>query len=100
MGDSNSNSDKAVGEEVSRLIDSAKELQDSASSLISRTTRENEALRQRALTLDSAIRTLRCCISSLVRNGNLDPKEADKVTTTPNLLLFLSLFLLLLLSIE
>ncbi|GMP70824.1 hypothetical protein CsSME_00029508 [Camellia sinensis var. sinensis] len=81
MGDSksNSNSDRAVGEEVSRLIDSAKELQDSASSLISRTTREDEALRQRALALDSAIRTLRCSISSLVRNGNLDPKEADKL---------------------
>ncbi|KAI8006387.1 hypothetical protein LOK49_LG07G00050 [Camellia lanceoleosa] len=85
MGDSksnsnsNSNSDRAVGEEVSRLIDSAKELQDSASSLISRTTREDEALRQRALALDTGIRTLRCSISSLVRNGNLDPKEADKL---------------------
>ncbi|KAL7183419.1 hypothetical protein ACSBR2_025760 [Camellia fascicularis] len=83
MGDSKSksksNSDRTVGEEVSRLIDSAKELQDSASSLISRTTREDEALRQRALALDSAIRTLRCSISSLVRNGNLDPKEADKL---------------------
>ncbi|XAR52106.1 hypothetical protein NMG60_11020008 [Bertholletia excelsa] len=72
-------SENIVAEEVSRVVESAKELQDSATSLISRTSREEEALRQRALSLDSTIRTLRSSLPSLVENGSLDAKDAEKL---------------------
>ena len=74
-------SEKTVAEEVSRLVDSAKELQDSAGALISRNSREEDSLRQRALSLDSTIRGLRKSVSSLVESGGLDRKEAEKVRT-------------------
>ena len=74
-------SEKTVAEEVSRLVDSAKELQDSAGALISRNSREEDSLRQRALSLDSTIRGLRKSVSSLVERGDLDSKEAEKVWT-------------------
>ncbi|CAL5367864.1 unnamed protein product [Camellia sinensis] len=72
-------SEKTVVEEVSKVVESAKELQDSAASLISRTTREEDALRQRSLSLDSTICRLRSSIASLLHHGQLDSKEADKL---------------------
>ncbi|GFZ15993.1 TMPIT-like protein [Actinidia rufa] len=72
-------SEKTVAEEVSRLVDSAKELQDSAGALISRNSGEEDALRQRAFSLDSTIRGLRKSVSSLVESGDLDRKEAEKL---------------------
>ncbi|XP_057479324.1 uncharacterized protein LOC130766683 isoform X1 [Actinidia eriantha] len=72
-------SEKTVAEKVSRLVDSAKELQDSAAALISRNSREEDSLRQRALSLDSTIRGLRKSVSSLVERGDLDRKEAEKL---------------------
>ncbi|EYU19720.1 hypothetical protein MIMGU_mgv1a009043mg [Erythranthe guttata] len=48
-----------VAGEVFRLVEQAKELQDTASSLISRTSRDEDALRQRVATLDSRIKSLR-----------------------------------------
>ncbi|GMP25131.1 hypothetical protein CsSME_00002144 [Camellia sinensis var. sinensis] len=72
-------SEKTVVEEVSKVVESAKELQDSAASLISRTTLEEDALRQRSLSLDSTIRRLRSSIASLLHHGQLDSKEADKL---------------------
>ncbi|XP_042066025.1 transmembrane protein 120 homolog [Salvia splendens] len=47
------------GGEVSSLVEQAKELQEAAASLISRTSREEDALRQRAASLDSRINSLR-----------------------------------------
>ncbi|KAG9155762.1 hypothetical protein Leryth_004020 [Lithospermum erythrorhizon] len=46
---------EVVAEEVSRLVEQAKELQDVAASLISRTTREEDSLRARVSSLDSNI---------------------------------------------
>ncbi|KAK4436158.1 Transmembrane protein [Sesamum alatum] len=48
-----------VGGEVSSLVEQAKELQEIAASLISRTSREEESLRQRVASLDSRINSLR-----------------------------------------
>ncbi|KAH7841723.1 hypothetical protein Vadar_033441 [Vaccinium darrowii] len=83
MGDSAAvNGDKTertVSEEVSRVVESAKLLQDSAYSLISTSSREEDALRQRALTLDSTIRRLRSSIASSIEIGKLDSKEAEKL---------------------
>ncbi|XAR71551.1 hypothetical protein NMG60_11017886 [Bertholletia excelsa] len=69
----------AVTGEVSRVVDCAKELQDSAACWISKTSREEEALRQRVLSLDSNIRRLRLSIAFSVENGHLDTKEAKKL---------------------
>ncbi|KAG1354526.1 transmembrane protein [Cocos nucifera] len=66
-------------EEADRLADIARELQDSASALISRTWSEEQALRQRALALDSDLRRLQSAIDSAVKNGSLDPKNAEKM---------------------
>lgn len=71
----NSNSGIGVEEEVSRLVEQAKELQDSASSLISRTSRDEDSLRQRANSLNSDIQRLQ----SSVRKSKFDSKHAEKV---------------------
>lgn len=80
MGDTttvggNSSSSEAVVEEVSRLAEQARELQDSAASLISRTSRDEDSLRQRANSLNSNIQRLR----SSIRKSNLDSKLVEKV---------------------
>ncbi|XP_015070696.1 transmembrane protein 120 homolog [Solanum pennellii] len=62
-------------EEASRIVEQAKELQDAASSLISRTTREEDSLRQKAKSLDSSVQGLR----SAVRKSKLDPNQAEKL---------------------
>lgn len=62
-----------VSEEVSRVVESVKLLHDSAASFISTSSREEDALRQRARALNSTIRTLRPSIA------NLDSKLSDKV---------------------
>ncbi|KAI5657452.1 hypothetical protein M9H77_26245 [Catharanthus roseus] len=71
----NSNSGIGVEEEVSRLVEQAKELQDSASSLISRTSRDEDSLRQRANSLNSDIQRLQ----SSVRKSKFDSKHAEKL---------------------
>ncbi|KAH6809744.1 TMPIT-like protein [Perilla frutescens var. frutescens] len=58
MGDSPGEA-LAGGGEVARLVEQAKELQEAAASLISRTSREEDALRQRVASLDSRINSLR-----------------------------------------
>ncbi|KAH6832092.1 TMPIT-like protein [Perilla frutescens var. hirtella] len=58
MGDSPGEA-LAAGGEVARLVEQAKELQEAAASLISRTSREEDALRQRVASLDSRINSLR-----------------------------------------
>ncbi|GAA0149863.1 hypothetical protein LIER_08935 [Lithospermum erythrorhizon] len=64
-----------AAEEVSRLVEQAKELQDVAASLISRTTREEDSLRQRVAVLDSNIQRLR----SSIRKTNLHSNLAQKL---------------------
>ncbi|KAL0317891.1 UNVERIFIED_CONTAM: hypothetical protein Sangu_2203400 [Sesamum angustifolium] len=74
MGESPGES-PSVGGEVSRLVEQAKELQEAASSLISRTSAEEDALRQRVSSLDSHINSLR---SSLRSSKNYDKKELTR----------------------
>ncbi|KAF7133268.1 hypothetical protein RHSIM_Rhsim09G0211400 [Rhododendron simsii] len=82
MGDSGDNNynnsnkteeETRVSEEVSRVVESVKLLHDSAASFISTSSREEDALRQRARALNSTIRTLRPSIA------NLDSKHSDKL---------------------
>ncbi|CAH1446597.1 unnamed protein product [Lactuca virosa] len=68
-----------AADEVSRVVEQSKELQDSATSLISRTSEEEASLRQRALALRSNIKMLRSFIFSSLKKGNLDPKNAAKM---------------------
>lgn len=80
MGDTttvggNSTSGEAVVEEVSRLVEQARELQDSAASLISRTCRDEDSLRHRANSLNSDIQRLH----SSIRKSNLDTNHAEKL---------------------
>ncbi|KAF5194469.1 Transmembrane protein [Thalictrum thalictroides] len=72
---SSSSSQKKIEEEVSRLAELAKELQDSASSFISNSTTEEQSLRQRALAIDSNLKKLH----SSVQTGAIDRKQAHKV---------------------
>ncbi|KAL4585675.1 hypothetical protein LXL04_010299 [Taraxacum kok-saghyz] len=72
-------SERNVAEEVSRLVEQSKELQESASTLISRNSQEESSLRQRAVTLDSDIKKLRTFIGSSVKKGNLDSKHEEKL---------------------
>ncbi|CAK9187745.1 unnamed protein product [Ilex paraguariensis] len=77
MGDSrvDENSERAMAEEVSRAVELAKELQDSAASIISRNSNEEDSLRQRAQSLDSNIQRLR----SSIKKANFDPNQAEKL---------------------
>ncbi|GER32223.1 TMPIT-like protein [Striga asiatica] len=63
MGDSPPDSSIIRGE-VSKLVEQAKELQEAAASLISRTSSEEDALRQRVASLDSRIKSLRSSVSN------------------------------------
>ncbi|GMY30702.1 transmembrane protein 120 homolog isoform X1 [Fagus crenata] len=76
MGDSNTESAKKIEEEVGRVVEQAKELQESTASFISKTSSDDQSLRQRALSIDSSIRRLRSLVS---HNQLLDPKLADKL---------------------
>lgn len=75
MGDSTNSGERDFVGEASGIVEQAKELQDAASSLISRTTREEDSLRQKAKSLDSSIHQLR----SSVRKSKLDSNQAEKV---------------------
>ncbi|XP_057507443.1 uncharacterized protein LOC130790498 [Actinidia eriantha] len=81
MGDSaiGEKAERTVAEEVSRLVEAAKELQDAGASLISQTSAEEDALRQRVRALDSTIRRFRSSVASSLHNGNLDSKDAEKL---------------------
>ncbi|KAI4305055.1 hypothetical protein L6164_028445 [Bauhinia variegata] len=68
-----------IEEEVGRVVEDAKELQDLVSTYISKTSGEELSLRQRALSLDSSIHRLRSLLDSLLSHKLLDPKLADKL---------------------
>ncbi|KAL3521739.1 hypothetical protein ACH5RR_019888 [Cinchona calisaya] len=78
MGDTTvgDNSERGLVEQVSRVVEQAKELQDLSASLISRTSLEEDSLRQRLHSLNSTIQSLR----SSIRNSNLlDSKNSEKL---------------------
>ena len=80
MGDSSNNSsERNTAEEVSRILEQSKELQESAATLISRNSQEEASLRQRALALNSNIKRVHSFIANSVKKGSLDPKDAEKV---------------------
>ncbi|KAF5729816.1 transmembrane protein [Tripterygium wilfordii] len=79
MENSAEQSPQKVEEEVGRVVELAKELQDSASTYISRTFSDENSLRQRALSLESSVRRLRSLLDSLLSNKLIDPKLADKL---------------------
>ncbi|CAI9774223.1 unnamed protein product [Fraxinus pennsylvanica] len=56
MGDSPD--DRVDGDDISRLVEQARELQDTAAALISRTSHEEDELRQRVASLDSHTQSL------------------------------------------
>lgn len=66
-------------DEVGRVVEQAKELHESAASLISRTAIDEQSLRQRALSLDSSLRRLRSLLNSLQSKKLVDSKLAEKV---------------------
>ncbi|KAM3686617.1 hypothetical protein ACJW31_10G015000 [Castanea mollissima] len=76
MGESESA--KKIEEEVRRVVEQAKELQDSAASFISKASADDQSLRNRAVSLDSSIRRLHSLLSHNDHNL-LDPKLADKL---------------------
>ncbi|KAK9697268.1 hypothetical protein RND81_08G025900 [Saponaria officinalis] len=65
-----------IEEEVAKLVEESKELQDKAASLILKSSKEEQIIKQRAVSIDSAIRKLR---SSVVSDGHIDPKLAEKL---------------------
>lgn len=68
-----------IEEEVGRTVEDAKELQDLVTTHISKTSIEEQSLRQRALSLNDSIKRLRSLLDSLLSQKLLDPKVADKV---------------------
>ncbi|KAG6633803.1 hypothetical protein CIPAW_12G073700 [Carya illinoinensis] len=70
---------KNVEEEVRRVVEQAKELQDSVASSISKASSDELSLRHRALSLDSSIRRLQSLLRSLLSYHLLDPKLVNKL---------------------
>ncbi|RRT67546.1 hypothetical protein B296_00026238 [Ensete ventricosum] len=82
----------ALLEEAARLAEAARELQEAAAILISRTRNEEQSLRQRAVALESDLRRLQLSLDSTVRKKGenatgvgVDPKIAEKVGVFPSL---------------
>ncbi|BBH03569.1 TMPIT-like protein [Prunus dulcis] len=74
---SSSNSDEDIQAQVAKAVEGVKELQESAASFISKTSTDEQALRQRSQSLDSSIRLLRSQLYSLLSSKALDPKFAE-----------------------
>ncbi|KAJ7982551.1 Transmembrane protein [Quillaja saponaria] len=62
--------------EVGRVVEEAKELQDSVATHISK---EEQSLRERVISLDSSIHRLHSLLESFLSNKLLDPKLAEKL---------------------
>ncbi|XP_021740579.1 transmembrane protein 120 homolog isoform X1 [Chenopodium quinoa] len=77
MGDQTKQSETTIEEEVGRVVEQAKELQEAAASFISTSSREEKELRQRARSLDESIAKLRSSISSFT--NSLDPRLVEKL---------------------
>ncbi|RWR80885.1 transmembrane protein 120 [Cinnamomum micranthum f. kanehirae] len=79
MGDSAGDSSQNLREEAARVVELAKELQDSASEFVSKTCNEEQSLRQRALVLESNLKKLRSSIDDAVARGAIDRSETEKL---------------------
>lgn len=79
MADHTEQPDTRIEEEVVRVVEQAKELQESAASVISRSSKDEQNLRQRAIAVDSAIEKLRSSINYHLFDRRLDPKLAVKL---------------------
>ncbi|XP_022762590.1 transmembrane protein 120 homolog [Durio zibethinus] len=66
-------------EEVGRVVEQARELQESGASLISKISNDEQFLRQKANSLESSIRRLRSLINSLHSQKLLDSRLANKL---------------------
>lgn len=98
MGDGDTITDN-IEDQVGRVVEQTKELQEAALALINKNATDEQSLRQRAQSLDSSIHRLRSLIDSLLSDKLLDPKLADKANTTfPFLFCFRCCLLLLHLS--
>lgn len=78
MGDSLnvSSTEDSLLEESVRAAEQARELQDAAAALMSRTWADEQSLRQRTLAIDSDLKRLE---SVSKKNRSLDPKLKEKV---------------------
>ncbi|KAK8692779.1 hypothetical protein V6N13_070386 [Hibiscus sabdariffa] len=65
-------------EEVGKVMEEARELQESGSSLLWKISNEEQSLRQKAVSLESSIRRVRYLISSLVTQKLLDRDQVSK----------------------
>jgi len=81
MADQREQSETKIVEEVGRVVEQAKELQEAAASFLSSSSKEEQTLRQRAVALDSSIFKLRSAINSLIFDRRIDPKLAEKVSS-------------------
>ncbi|XP_057538414.1 uncharacterized protein LOC130815906 isoform X2 [Amaranthus tricolor] len=79
MGDQMTQKESRIEEEVGRVVEDSKELQEAASSLISRSSREEKELRQRLLSLDASISRLHYSLSSLTFDDRMDPMLTEKL---------------------
>lgn len=70
---------RKVEEEVRSVLEQVKELQESAASLISKISSEEQPLKQKALALQMSIRRIRALIDSLLQQKILDRKDAEKL---------------------
>ncbi|KAJ7949583.1 Transmembrane protein [Quillaja saponaria] len=65
--------------EVGRVVEEVKDLQDSVTTHISKTSKEEQSLRERAISLDSSIHRLHSLLYSLLSHKLLDPKLGEKL---------------------
>uniref|UniRef100_A0A7C9DV25 TMPIT-like protein n=1 Tax=Opuntia streptacantha TaxID=393608 RepID=A0A7C9DV25_OPUST len=79
MADHMEQSETQIMEEVGRVVEQAKELQEAAASFISSSSKEEQNLRQRAVALEISISKLRSSVNSLVFDRCIDPKLAEKL---------------------
>ncbi|MFQ6660396.1 hypothetical protein Gotur_028937 [Gossypium turneri] len=66
-------------EEVGKVMEQARELQEAGAGLISMISNDEQSLRLKANSLDSSIRHLRSSITTVLSQKLLDPKLADKL---------------------
>ena len=85
-GGANSTADESsskVEEEIGRVAEEARLLQESAASHISKSFNDEQSLRHRANSLDSSIRRCRSLLRSLLSRRQIDNKLADKANSLP-----------------
>ncbi|XP_048497221.1 uncharacterized protein LOC104906952 [Beta vulgaris subsp. vulgaris] len=79
MEDDTQHPEMRIEEEMERVVDQTKELQEAARSLISKSSREEKDLQQRARSLYTSMDELRSSIISLTFDGHMDHRLAEKL---------------------